>query len=145
MKCLKCCKTRSNGTPLHVQDVTIYLCVCFNEQRDIDYVTNQPVSSTVNVSDKGEVYRKYMSQENILLLSDFGLYYSSSTDSSLIIQSDDKRTDTSNPPAYNAICKEPVSFEMNETKKADTELKRSINVKVQFDEDREYEFKGLWG
>ena len=63
MKCFKCCKTRSNGTPL-LQNVTINFCVCFTEQRDISYVTNQPDSSTVKVSNNGEVYRKYMSQEN---------------------------------------------------------------------------------
>ena len=59
MKCFKCCKPRNNGTPpnngKHLYDITIYLCVCCNEQRDVDYVTNQPVSSTVNVSDKDEV------------------------------------------------------------------------------------------
>merc|ERR1712126_662107 len=99
MKCFKCCKTRSNGTPL-LQNVTINLCVCFTEQRDISYATNQPDSSTVKF--------------------------------------DDKITDASYPPAYDAICKEPASFEMNETKEEDTEFKRSINVKVQFDENRRY-------
>ena len=64
MKCFKCCKTRSNGTPLHLHDITICLCVCFNEQRDISYVTNQPNSSTVNVSDNHEEILYY---ENAIL------------------------------------------------------------------------------
>jgi len=37
---------------------------------------------------------------------------------------------------------------MNETKKEDTELKRSINVKIQFDVDDGHEYiddEGLWG
>ena len=59
MKCFKCCKTRSNGTPW-LQNVTFNLCVCFTELRDIDYVANQPDSSTVKVRNKGEEYRKYM-------------------------------------------------------------------------------------
>ena len=54
MKCFKCCKTRSNGTPL-LQNVTINLCVCFTEQRDNNKVTTQPDSSTVNQTTTNQV------------------------------------------------------------------------------------------
>ena len=34
---------------------------------------------------------------------------------------------------------------MNETKKEDTELNRSINVKVQFDDNIRWSIAGRWG
>ena len=58
MKCFKCCKTRSNGTPL-LQNVTINFCVCFTEQRDISYVTNQPDTSAVKVSDNHDSFKNF--------------------------------------------------------------------------------------
>ena len=54
MKCFKCCKPRSNGTPL-LQNVTITFCVCFTEQRDNNNVRTQPDSSTVNQTTTNQV------------------------------------------------------------------------------------------